>query len=207
MGKIKAIGFDYGGVIGGGKKVGDVFNKQMAAILSMTEGDYKKAYFAINHLINEGRVNTWREFWELFLKKLGQSEKLAEVMKLGDETGKLYTIMDPQILNLIDELRHSGYKVGLLSNTTKENSARMRALDLDKHFDVFSISAELGMQKPDLRLYERFANDLGVELSELAFIDDSKTSLATSKEGGYTPILFESYEKLIVDLKLLDISY
>jgi len=45
-----------------------------------------------------------------------------------------------------------------------------------------------------------------VSLNELVFIDDSPTSLVDAEEVGYTPILFESYEQLVADLRKLNIK-
>lgn len=81
----------------------------------------------------------------------------------------------------------------------------MRATSLDKHFDVFMVSDETGMMKLDPEIFNLFVDHLGIKLSELTFIDDSRQSLSTSKSCGFEPLLFESYEKLLKDLEYLGI--
>ncbi len=81
----------------------------------------------------------------------------------------------------------------------------MREKGLDKHFDVFHISAETALVKPEPDAFKHLANELGVEIKELVYIDDSEKSLSTSKECGFTPVLFESYEQLVNDLTRLDV--
>ena len=76
----------------------------------------------------------------------------------------------------------------------------MRADGLDKHFDVFIVSAEVGVMKPDPEIFNLFAERLGVTLPELVFIDDSKRSLSAAVECGFEPVLFESYEQLVQSL-------
>jgi hypothetical protein len=105
-----------------------------------------------------------------------------------------------EVLELIDRLRAKGYKTGLLSNNNQQAADKMRTDGLDKHFDVFIVSAEVGVMKPDPEIFNLFAERLGVKLPELVFIDDSKRSLSASEECGFAPVLFESYEQLVKEL-------
>ncbi len=59
---IRAIGFDYGGVIGGSP--GSVFEKGVGDILGVNRELFKKIYFENNFLVNTGKL-TWDEFWKL----------------------------------------------------------------------------------------------------------------------------------------------
>jgi len=192
----KAIGFDYGGVIGGVGSTGVAFNVQVCDLLGIDEGTYRNIYFNLNHMINLGEVTTWREFWLIFLDKLGQPEKLDALMNISDEAVKNLQAIDPNMPVLIDELRRKGYKTGLLSNATLEGGANMRVQGLDKHFNVFHISAETKLMKPDPKAFEHLTKSLGVELNELVFIDDAEKSLSTAKECGFTPILFKGFDQL-----------
>jgi putative hydrolase of the HAD superfamily len=196
----KAIGFDWGGVING--KPGKFFGQKVSVLLGTTHEKYLEAYFHHNKKINRGEV-TWEELWSLVLTELGQPEKVQEVMKISQEFNA--DSLNQDVLGLVDKLRASNYKVGLLSNNTNEKATMMRKKGLDKHFDVFHISAETALVKPEPEAFQHLANDLGVEIDELVFIDDSEKSLSTSKECGFTPILFESYEQLVSELTKLGI--
>lgn len=107
------------------------------------------------------------------------------------------------VLDLVDTLRNSGYKTGLLSNNTLEAAEMMRGEGINTHFDAFIVSAEVGMMKPDPSIYALLCQQLSVQPSELIFIDDSKKSLSTAEECGFTPVLFTDYESLVRDLKRL----
>lgn len=206
MGKIKAIGFDYGGVIGSGQRSGKKFSVEVCELLGIDQEVYREAYFSMNSLINLGKIATWREFWQLFLEKLHlPAEQIEPLVKISDKFASTYTEMDGQVLNLIDRLRSLGYKVGLLSNATKENAKLLRKAGLDKHFDAFLISAEIGIQKPDVQAFALLAEKLGVQISELAFVDDAPTSLSTAESCGFTPVLFLSCPQLVSDLTALGV--
>jgi putative hydrolase of the HAD superfamily len=202
----KAIGFDYGGVIGGVNTLGVNFTKKACELLEVDPDEYSDVYFSLNHLINLGEVATWPEFWKIFVDKLGKPEKLDALLQLNKVVDQDLLIVDQRMPLLIDQLRESGYRTGLLSNAAVQAGQHMREQGLDKHFDVFHISAETKLMKPNPRAFNKLANELQVNINELIFIDDAPKSLSTAVECGFTPILFTSFEKLLHDLTTLGIS-
>lgn len=195
--KYKAIGFDYGGVING--KPGSYFNNAICQLLDITEENYKRVYFSHNRKFNAGKPISERELWALVLADLDRSDQLDNVMKFVADM-RVAKQTNQEVLELIDTLRAKGYKTGLLSNNNQQAADKMRADGLDKHFDVFIVSAEVGVMKPDPEIFNLFAERLGVTLPELVFIDDSKRSLSAAEECGFEPVLFESYEQLVQSL-------
>ena len=206
MSQIKAIGFDFGGVIGGDPNIGHEFTKASANLLGINTDEWRKAYFALNDLINTGKKSK-RDFWLRFIEEFNQVDKIDQVLAQDLAMAQRYLVVNQQVISLIDQLREKGYKVGLLSNASGEVADNIKKLDLAGHFDSFLFSAEIGVQKPDIAAFEYLAKSLGVNLANLIFVDDSDMSLRTAIDGNFTPILFESYEKLVADLKALDISY
>ncbi len=198
---IKAIGFDYGGVIKGNP--GAIFGAGITNILGVTDEQFYQAYYRHNKAVNRGEIS-WPELWKLVLSDLNKSDKFQEVMALHNQVYN--QSLNSNMLELVDTLRKSGYKVGLLSNNTLDEEAKMMSLHLEQHFDVLHVSASTGFVKPEPEAFNTFIKDLGVTMDELVFIDDSEKSLSTAKECGYTPILFKSYGQLIAALQQLGIA-
>ncbi len=191
MPKFRAVGFDWGGVLNG--KPSNFYGKRAAELMGVQYDDYLQAYFHHNKRVNRGEIN-WQELWQLVCAELGRADLADEIHRLS----MLANQYDPnhETLSLVDELHKLGYKTGLLSNNTIEKAHELREQKLDAHFDVFDISAETGLVKPEPEAFAHFAAQLGVELSELVFIDDSPKSLSTASTCGFTPILFESNVQL-----------
>lgn len=200
--KIKAIGFDYGGVIA--KNSGQPFDQRVSRALGMSMEEYRKEYFKVNHLPNSGKMS-WDEFWVMFTNKLGKQKKLEGVRKVVHELNT--RDVDESVLSLVQKLKENKYKVGLLSNTTLDAVIRFRSLGFYELFDTVVVSAEVGYSKPDPKVFELFIDNLDVKAEELVFIDDSINSLKTANEIGYHPILFTAYEKLLEELKILNINF
>ncbi len=196
----KAVGFDYGGVIKG--LPGSFFSAGVADLLGITKEQYQEAYFRHNKKINRGEV-TWPQLWKLVLTDLGQPNKVDAVMELSNSV--FDQAVNQNMLDLVDRIKAKSYKVGLLSNNTIEAGQKMRKLGINKHFDVFHISAETRFVKPEPEAFAYFAQELGILPSELIFIDDAEKSLSTAQECGFTPLLFESYEQLVKELTKLGI--
>ncbi|MDQ5885689.1 MAG: glucose-phosphatase, partial [Patescibacteria group bacterium] len=168
-----------------------------------THDDYLRAYFQHNKKINRGEIS-WQELWTLVLNELQCPEKLPDIINLSKKYSEVK--INNEIIYLIDNLRKNGYKIGLLSNNTIEKAGVMRSLGIDKHFDVFHISAETGYVKPEKEAFKHLSDELDVKLHELIFIDDSEKSLSTSQECGYTPILYDNYQQLKAELKYFEIN-
>jgi epoxide hydrolase-like predicted phosphatase len=199
----KAIGFDYGGVLAG--EPGHVFGARVAELLGIDFDTYRQTYFMFNKLVNRGEIG-WPELWQRFLAELKMENRYDEVMALSNDYHASLKIVKPELIQLLDTLKQNGYKLGLLSNNTHSMAKRVRAEGLDKHFDVFHVSAETKLVKPEIQAFSHFAESLQVKPEELIFIDDSTKSLSTSAECGYTPILYQNYQQLLSELDRLGIS-
>lgn len=197
----RAIGFDWGGVLYG--EPGQPLYMQIIDLLGISLDEYNTAYFRHNNKANSGEIS-YEELWTLVLQDLGQTDKLSEVLALN--AASMAKVPNAQMLALVKTLRANGYKVGMLSNNSVERGDMLRSEGLDKEFDVFHISAETGLAKPDPASFRLFADALGVALDELIFIDDTPQSLSTAPECGYAPILFKNYSELIENLAALGIE-
>lgn len=200
----KGIGFDWGGVLNG--KPGKYFAQAVADEIGVAREAYQAAYFHHNQKINRGEI-TWPQLWGLVLSELGHpndpelTQKITQISEIANADN-----LNNNMLDLVDTLRANGYKVGLLSNNTADKAALMRQHGLDKHFDVLDVSVETGLVKPDPAAFKHLVHGLGIDVSELVFIDDAPRSLSTATETGFTPILFDTYDQLIKDLHILGIK-
>lgn len=197
----KAVGFDYSGVIAG--MPGSEFNKKVIALLGVTQDTFHDVYFKFNHLINNNILSR-KDFWKKITEELDVPEKYDNVIKFIEELPQHE--LNEQVLNLVDILKASGYKVGLLSNNDIAAANRFQETGLSKHFDAVVVSAEIGYSKPHPKAFEIFIERLGVTASELIYIDDTEKSLVNAKAIGFQPILFTDYESLVHNLKSLGIK-
>jgi epoxide hydrolase-like predicted phosphatase len=192
----KAVGFDYGGVIAG--KPFWVLLERIGAAVGVSADEAARWHFANNAKANI-RGMGWLEYWGGILSEHGKSDKLEALAPVLDAWNADQGV-DLRMVGLMERLKSAGYRIGVLSNARSQLREEIVAQGLDKVADVVCISQEEGLMKPDPRLFGIFIGRLGVRPEELVYTDDSGRSLETANEVGYTPILFQSYEKLTEEL-------
>ncbi|CAN5741445.1 HAD-IA family hydrolase [soil metagenome] len=90
----------------------------------------------------------------------------------------------------VAELRAAGYRTALITNNVREASGQWRRLlALDDLFDVVVDSSEVGMRKPDPRIFEHALAQLGgVEPARAVFLDDAPGNVDGARAAGLLAI-------------------
>ncbi len=94
-------------------------------------------------------------------------------------------------LELIARLRPP-YKTAVLSNADRTLRERFveRADGVLDLFDIFVCSGEVGVAKPDARIYELTADRMGLPEAECVFIDDSERNVDAARAAGMAAVHF-----------------
>ncbi|KAJ2858227.1 hypothetical protein J3B02_000439 [Coemansia erecta] len=96
------------------------------------------------------------------------------------------------VVDLIRELRRSGYRVAALTNNFKDDpTGEMRDTLFDDLFDHFVESSVAGLRKPDPRFYLHACNLLEVRPTEAVFLDDIGKNLRAADRLGMTAVQVE----------------
>lgn len=91
------------------------------------------------------------------------------------------------MLELIKDLRGAGILTGLLSNSWGARNDYPRHLFADL-FDDVVISAEVGMRKPEERIFLLAADRLGVTPGETVFVDDVEGNITAARDLGFATV-------------------
>ena len=95
-------------------------------------------------------------------------------------------------INFIDKAKNK-YKLAIISNDSSRWSQYIRnKFDLNKYFDVISISGDLKIQKPDVRIFLLTTEKLGLNAEDCIYIDDREGNLEAAKKLGMKPVLLNS---------------
>jgi putative hydrolase of the HAD superfamily len=80
----------------------------------------------------------------------------------------------PDAAEVLHTLRERGIKVGVVSNIGWDLRPVFRAHGLDPYVDVYVLSYEHGIQKPDPRLFKTACTALGVEPRDVLMVGDDR---------------------------------
>ena len=95
--------------------------------------------------------------------------------------------LDETMLALFRRLHAAGVPTGLLSNSWGSDGYP-RDLFPDM-FDAVVISGEVGMRKPEPRIFRHAARALGLDAAECVFVDDIQANITAAEEVGFTGVL------------------
>ncbi len=85
------------------------------------------------------------------------------------------------------------YKLAIISNDSSRWSKYLRdKLDINKFFDVISISGDLKIQKPDERIFQLTIEQLGCNAEDCFYVDDREANLEAASKVEMNTVLFNS---------------
>src|SRR5262249_60026245 len=100
-----------------------------------------------------------------------------------------------------EELGGRGHPLYALSNWSAETFPEARArFDVLRRFHTIVISGEVGVAKPDPRIYERFLERVGRRAAECLFIDDVAANVASARTCGFEALVFTGANALRIEL-------
>jgi HAD superfamily hydrolase (TIGR01509 family) len=196
---IRAVLFDFGGVLV--RMVDDRPRLKLAEQLgvSLSHLDDLVFFSESAHKASRGEISV-RMHWEAVRVSLG--------IQPQDMPGFLqqYWSADDVNWELLEYIRqlHPGYKVGLVSNAWDDLRQTMHTRwDIDGLFDEMIISAEVGLVKPDPRIFHLAAQRLGIAPEEAVFIDDMLDNIEAARREGMQAVQFISTQQTLSELKTL----
>jgi putative hydrolase of the HAD superfamily len=106
----------------------------------------------------------------------------------------------PDMSGLVRRARAAGLRTGLLSNSWGNDYPRD---GWDEMFDVVVISGEVGMRKPEPRIFEHALGLLGLHPEECVFVDDLAHNVSAAEALGIVGVRHRSYAETLVELEAL----
>jgi len=96
----------------------------------------------------------------------------------------------PNLISMLNALQEHAYTLGLITNGRGTFQTRaLRGLGIEQYFDVILISEIEGVRKPDIQIFQRALDRLGVEANTSVFIGDHpQTDIAGAKSAGMKTI-------------------
>ncbi len=143
-----------------------------------------------------GRIT--REAW---VTGVGESLGAPEAAR---EWGGQPPRVDPEVLELCDDLRRRGLTVAVLTNGTDTIPVEVAEQGIACRVDHVFNSAEIGHAKPDARAFQHVLDALDLPGDEVFFTDDSPSKLAGAVEVGMHTHAFVGLDDLRQELARLE---
>lgn len=140
----------------------------------------------------EETSSVWVGMYTLLCDRLGIGNQAAEIARrVYDEFGRPERWRPyPDVVSTVTALRSKGVATGIVSNWDTRLSSLVRGLGLSHLFDVVVSSAEVGLRKPDPRIFLLACERLGVRPDQAAHVGDHHyADVLGAQAVGMTPVL------------------
>lgn len=194
---IKTIIFDVGGVYMKGSFI-DFVNKSRK-LLNIDEKFYTDKEITFDEDFNRGKISAEECFKKYFSVPISDFE-MKQIIKIWTTTWKPTSLMKKLIIKL-----KKNYQLAILSNSDPLNSPNYYKKGWYQYFNPIILSHELGVLKPDPKIYQITLDKLKSKPEECLFIDDQMKCLDTAEKMGINTILFKSPSQLVKDLKKINV--
>lgn len=121
-------------------------------------------------------------------------EKIITKRKMSKR--ECFEHIHPEIIPLFNTLKAMNIKIGLITNCYFEESEVIKNSVFFEYFDSVCMSCEIGVKKPDTRIFEKCIRDLDVAAKECLYVGDGGSfELETAKSLGMYPLQAAWYLK------------
>jgi len=196
---IKAVFFDLGGVIL--RTEYQAPRQHLAESFGMDYDDIDKVVFGGGGNGSAARATVGEiseeEHWQNVMKTLklpaSEYERVREEFFAGD-------VIDHEIVDFLRSIKPR-YKTGLISNAWSGLRDYIVREKFDDAFHHMFISAEVGVAKPDPKIYHIALEQLQVNPIEAVFVDDFIENITACEKVGMKGIHFTDSQSALQQLK------
>ena len=133
-----------------------------------------------------------KDFWQITEDSLDKSMSVFKIdNSMRDELLDLYKILSPfeEVPEVLKSLKEKNFKLAILSNGTPSLiNELVRSNNLNNLFDdIFSIE-EVGVFKPDSKVYDMPVKKYRIEKNEIAFLSANTWDVSGGGNYGYNSI-------------------
>lgn len=187
---VRATFFDFGGVVL--RTEYQAPREHLAERLNMTYEDLSKVVFESEsgRLASVGTITT-DQHWAAVVRRLGQPPSATGIIREEFFAGD---VIDRSLVDYIRSLRQR-CGTGLISNGWADLREYIVRNQVDDAFDVMVISAEVGVLKPDPKIYQIALEKLGLDARESVFVDDAIGNVEAARRLGMQGVAFRNPEQ------------
>ena len=165
-------------------------------------------YLAEHHLIPDlaGEIANMVQYYSIISRELGLHLTEQEILDVARDrsTNMDNYLLYPDAVRVLQALRKT-HKLGIISDTWPSIEMQLATFGIRDYFACVTYSYDLGVFKPDPKMYLDALSKAGCHPEEAVFIDDGPHNLAGAAKLGITPILIAANPASDVEVPYLKI--
>lgn len=193
MSEIKCVLFDIGGVL---------VDWHMSWIISEISKRFKINEYLIEntfskhlHELDSGKIEE-KTFWYKIASDVDSVSLKENTESLWNTYFRKNARINREVINLANKIRENSYTMGIISNIEKITHKVVDDWNVLDNFEYKFMSYQIGVSKPDPRIYRYVIEKLSFEPNQIIFIDDKKSNIDAAKRSGINAIQFTDFPQL-----------
>ena len=168
-------------------------SREVAADLCVDYQAFRQEWGALGRDRFLGKYAKVEDAYRRVLGNLGINQDEQLLIKIAQKRTqykrKCFDVVESNIIDMLSALKAEGYKIGLISNCSPEEIGGLKDSALYSYFDTVVLSCDVGMAKPDIKIYEHCLSLLDESASDCCYIGDGGSNeLQGAKEAGMMPL-------------------
>ncbi|WP_213813931.1 HAD-IA family hydrolase [Glaciihabitans sp. dw_435] len=182
----RVVVFDYGEVISISPTERDRAELlALAGIDPAADAEFWASYWAHRDGLDQGTLSV-HDYWALIAAEIGVEWSASTVQMLWACDFRGWISVEPGTIDLIDEMYRGGTRLALLSNAGFDFAGPFRYSPMGRYFERIFVSAEMDAIKPDPAIYAEVADELGIDLTDMVFVDNKSINTDAAAALGVT---------------------
>lgn len=140
----------------------------------------------LDHMLGHERyLELYKMYLHAHTKKMDNGQIIMraekELQLSAEEREQVFTWLDypkfgpyPDAIHVLETLKERGYKIGLLSNATHASESSVEEYGLLPYFDATVYSYDVGVLKPDTKMFHEVLDRLQIDPNEAMMVGDSQ---------------------------------
>jgi len=109
---------------------------------------------------------------------------------------------NPAMIELMRELKGTGYRMAMLTNNVREWEPLWRSmLPVDEIFETIVDSGFVGCRKPESKIYALTLDRIGLPAERCLFVDDILVNVEGARKAGMPAVHFQENEQAITEIR------
>jgi putative hydrolase of the HAD superfamily len=194
MDRLKAVIFDYGGVLCKLPEPPQI--REFADACGLDEASFLKHFWHFRLAYDRGDLDG-ALYWRSIAKLAGVTYTPEQIERFTAMDVQLWLVLDEPMLAWNRSLRAAGFKTAILSNMPDVLGIHLKAHSaLFSEFDAVTLSYEVRSAKPEAKIYRSCLAQLGVKAGDALFLDDKAVNAHAAQACGLHAITYKNRRDL-----------
>jgi putative hydrolase of the HAD superfamily len=208
--RVSAVAFDIGDTLFGTTQLMSSALKQTADLMERSghirdSASFCRVYWDVDHTVQGPAINHLFSGLRIAKKVWRSLGAKPSLTSLGLFLGTYRALVrdgvttDSKLVELFDKLRRAGYKLAVLTNgSTEEQLEQLFRLGVLEFVDTVVTSEDVGIEKPNKKIFERLLSGLSVKADEALMVgNDPVCDIAGAKAIGMPAVLVTGHARPI----------